>query len=308
MTVRWPLGAVLAAAPALLAVPLFEAAHGFEVLSPAEIEEIREALGLARHPKGIGAFVAFVVWHVGLCAAAAALALGRIAALPEPLRRNARVVAAALAVVASIALVAVGASGAALARLTHGLPAALMGGSALGPSWPSWALLVPSVLGIAKAALVASAAHAEVMARLPRGRGRPEDDAVAEAASSLRMLLRALSLVLASSAVGATLYFHLPSELYALGGGPVDDGILDRLLLLAGEMSLFWAAIYTATLFGAVGVPLLVAGWRAGGVRDLAPRAAFGASMALLERGAVMLAPLLSALAARSLDAAGLGG
>ena len=307
---RWPLGALLAAAPAILALPLFEGASGFEVLSRDEIEAVRRVLAELRHPKGLATYVAFMVWHAGICAMACAVAWRRIRALPIRVRGPARVMVAGIALGASAGLLAAGMLETTLARFTYVLPAELLSGSAMGSAWPTWALLLPSLAGIVTTAFVACAAHGEALVRT-----MPEEGAAGGVTtetgsiSILVTLLHLLSLVLVSSSVGASLFFHLPVDLYAAGGVAEDDPMIGRLAMLAGEMSVFWAAIYTATLFGAVGVPLAMAGLRVdrgGGEDPVARQVRFGAAMRYLERGAVMLAPILSALAIRSLEAAGL--
>ena len=295
----------------MLALPLFEGASDFEVLSRDEMEAVRLVLAELRHPKGLATYVAFMVWHAGICAMACSVAWRRIGALPARVRRGARFMAAGLALGASVGLLAADMLETTLARFTYALPAELLSGSAMDLAWPTWALLLPSFAGILTTAFVACAAHGEALVRAtpeegPGGGVRTE----AESISILVTLLHVLSLVLVSSSVGASLYLHLAVDLYAAGGVAEDDPMIGRLAMLAREMSVFWAAIYTATLFGAVGVPLAMAGLRidrGGGEGPVARQARFGAAMRYVERSAVMLAPILSALAIRSIEAAGLG-
>lgn len=295
----------------MLALPLFEGAGGFEVLSRDEIEAVRRVLAELQYPKGLATYVAFMVWHAGICAMACVVAWQRIGALPARVRRGACLMAAGLALGASVGLLAAGMLRTTLARFTYILPVELLSGSAMGWAWPTWALLLPSLAGIMTTAFVACAAHGEALVRAtpeerPAGGVRTE----AESIAILVTLLHLLSLVLVSSSVGASLYFYLPVDLYAAGGVAEDDPMFGRLAMLAGEMSVFWAAVYTATLFGAVGVPLAMAGLRidrGGEEGPVAAQARFGAAIKYVERGAVMLAPILSALAIRSIEAAGLG-
>lgn len=70
----------------------------------------------------------------------------------------------------------------------------------------------------------------------------------------IKRCLYALAVVLVTSTVAASIFFHLPSQM--LAGRSAD--IAKRYSHFAGELSIFWGAVYTLTLIAAVGVPLLL--------------------------------------------------
>ena len=114
----------------------------------------------------------------------------------------------------------------------------------------AWAILVPTALGVF--AVLSAAAAADL---LSTGLPHPgEPDAPRELRTSrqgVRRVLYLLSVVLVTSTLAASVFFHLPSELYGIEG----EEPAARLSRYADALSVFWGAVYTLTLIATVAVP-----------------------------------------------------
>jgi hypothetical protein len=127
------------------------------------------------------------------------------------------------------------------------------------------AMLLPSWAGVASVAFMAAAAYAQLR-RFPPAIGATGEARAAYVAriyERLRRCLYLLAIVLVTSTVSASLFFHLAA------GFPVEPktpeaGLIARLADFASELSIFWGCIYTLTLGAAVGLPLLLFQQRVG--------------------------------------------
>lgn len=125
------------------------------------------------------------------------------------------------------------------------------------------AMYLPAVLGIFAVALMAAAATGQVEFAY----GSPELDEpererrLCLAHTRIKRCTYALSLVLVTSTVASALFFQLPSKMI-LSGNPKLVSLLAasnaRIDAYGAEMTMFWGAVYSLTLFAAVGVPLLL--------------------------------------------------
>lgn len=127
------------------------------------------------------------------------------------------------------------------------LPEFAFGASAL--SLSAWALSGFGVAAVVAATMAASIAARPLPIKSTDGVCKEESEAwKAEFAQRLKLLqgdLYILSLVLVSSSISASLYFHIPVSLYAEELQPPVTAYLD-------DLTLFWAAIYTLTLIASI--------------------------------------------------------
>lgn len=125
------------------------------------------------------------------------------------------------------------------------------------------AMYLPAVFGIFAVALTAAAATRQV--RLVYGGPKPNEEELEErlcrAHARIKRCTYGLSLVLVTSTVAAALFFQLPSRMI-LSGNPELVSLLTapkaRIEAFGAEMTMFWGAVFSLTLFAAVGVPLLL--------------------------------------------------
>lgn len=116
---------------------------------------------------------------------------------------------------------------------------------------------LPTVLGTFAVALTTSAAVGQLsLLDTPAGRtDEEEENLLCLAAARIKRLAYALSLVLVTSTVAASLYFQLPAKLIVQ---PEGRAAIARIEAYGAELTLFWGGVYTLTLIAAIGVPLLL--------------------------------------------------
>ena len=180
-------------------------------------------------------------------------------------------IAAAIAVLVLVAFVMLADQGIAAYRVTYfdylqfyaGVPDAYFDREHVGLPHLAWAILVPTALGVV--AVLGAAAAADLLSTGLPDPGDPE--AVRELRTSrqgVRRVLYLLSVVLVTSTLAASVFFHLPSELYGAEG----EKAAAHLSRYADALSVFWGAVYTLTLIAAVAVPAARLQRRAEGAGD----------------------------------------
>ena len=121
------------------------------------------------------------------------------------------------------------------------------------------AILLPAAGGIFAVAFTAAAANAQLplVGLVARTRGEARMARIVQLSERLKRCLYGLALILVTSTVLASIFFHLPANLKLPENSP-DGPLLARLSDFAGELSIFWGAVYTVTLAVAVGLPTLM--------------------------------------------------
>jgi hypothetical protein len=120
-------------------------------------------------------------------------------------------------------------------------------------------MLLPTWLGIAAVLAMAGAAYAQLQRFPPPigDTGRARATYAGAIWARLRRCCYLLSLVLVTSTIAASIFFHLPAS-FALPEKAAELPLIHRLDDYASELSVFWGCVYTVTLIAAVGVPMLL--------------------------------------------------
>lgn len=264
-----PLLVLAAAVPLLVAVLLLQLFGPQEgPLTATELATLHTGLPSGRFLPGELTYVAVLAVH--FCACLAALWVARDLLRETHAGAGYARVAAAMAVVLMVCI-PLGAlvPGATVYALTYGAFASEFAGAGgasffgeagfAGISPLVLGMLLPTWAGVAAVAAIAAAAHAQLR-KFPPALG---DSGVARAAyvavvhARLKRCLVVLSIVLVTSTVSASLFFHLPAGLPVAKGTP-QAALMERLTAFASELSFFWGCIYTLTLAAAVGLPILL--------------------------------------------------
>jgi hypothetical protein len=121
------------------------------------------------------------------------------------------------------------------------------------------AIAFPTALGVVAVAMVSAAANAQLQLFYDIWRRRGADQAarLRQLHQRMKQCFYALAVVLVTSTVAASSFFHLPA------GFPVAEktpaaALIKRFSGFASELSLFWGVTFTLTLAAAVGVPLVL--------------------------------------------------
>jgi hypothetical protein len=263
-TTRWQTPVVASWAMLLPLGPLAIAALVLQLLGPVpEAGPLTEpaVIRAATVPLSTGPLIyaTAVVIHVVL----SLLAISSYALIihdtdrPTDRKVAASCLAAAITVLVLAAFVALADPGIAAYRVTYfdylqfyaAVPDAYFDGAYLGLPHVAWAILVPTALGVV--AVMGAAAAADL---LSTGLPDPEDpDATRKLRTSragVRRVLYLLSIVLVTSTLAASVFFHLPTGLYG-----AEEEVPARLSHYADTLSVFWGAVYTLTLITTVAVP-----------------------------------------------------
>jgi hypothetical protein len=243
-------------------------------LTPSEIAALHNGLPAGRFVPGLLTYVAVLAVH--FCACLAAIWLARDLLRETHGGRAYARIAVAMAATTMI-LIPLGAllpnvtvyslTYAAFVDEFRGAGGASFFGQAgvAGTSPLVLGMLLPTWAGIAAVSAIAAAANAQLR-KFPPALG---DSGLARAAyvavvhSRLKRCLVVLSIVLVTSTVAASLFFHLPGG-FTVAKGSSQAGLLDRLTAFASELSFFWGCIYTLTLAAAVGLPIALFQQRVG--------------------------------------------
>jgi hypothetical protein len=277
---------LLAAAPFVLAIVTLQLiGSNAGPLAGPELAFLKTKLVRHAFIPGLITYAAVVLVHICICLVAIWMAVDMVRRTPGGTRYG---VVAVLMAAAIIVAFVVGAQlpGIAAYELSyHGIVSAFrsMGaglsfaGTDSGGVTPlALTMLLPAALGVMAVAAMAAAANAQL-------RGFPPpvgDTGEARAAyvgwiyARLRRCLYALSLVLVTSTISASLFFHLIGGFAAKAKSP-EAALLARLTDYASELSIFWGCVFTLTLAAAVGLPMLLFQQRVGKrLEDLANDAA----------------------------------
>ncbi len=274
---RWALLVLLAGVPLLAAISFLEllGPRGFP-LSETELARLHALLPAEPFLPGAVTYAGIGTIHLFVCIAAILLALLVLTSVCGWQRLA--LVGFAMACAFAILILAVAGLGDSVAafRLSYSAMADLyrdtgVGGWFLEPAAGpitrlGLAMYVPTVLGVFAVAIAAAAATSQVghlYAQSTSNEGEREIR-LCLAHATIKRCTYGLSLVLVTSTVAAALFFQLPSKLIA-GAASADPALAGALAPLtaridayAAELTMFWGAVYSLTLFAAVGVPLLL--------------------------------------------------
>lgn len=259
----------LAGAPLVLAVLLLQLFGPLDgPLSSHDLATLRNELRTVAFLPGEITFVAVVAAHLFACLGAICIAAGLLRRTPRsaPFARTGMAVAAVftLALPATAAVLpgnAVALSYGAFRHFfiaTEAAPHFVRPVASIGPTPLDLAVLLPTAFGIVAVALMAAAAHAQLQLfrNIIEARGQRQAARIRQVHDRLKRCLYMLGLVLVTSTVAASLFFHLPSRFTAKNAEAA--GLLRRFGEFASEISLFWGAVFSLTLAAAVGLPLLL--------------------------------------------------
>lgn len=267
----WPWAMLLAAVPfvvGLLTLQLIAPAaapHG-----EAELLALKQASRGRVFLQGTVTYAAAVSCHVVLCLGALAF-YGWIVAHAKPAtRRRVLVVGGVMTVVLLPAVLVFANEEVTAFRLTYynyedlfrDTPAGgyLLTQSAVGPTFLSLAANLPTAFGIVTVIAAAGAGHVLVVA-MPTACEPGWKQRLHRTRDSMRVGFYLLSAVLVTSTLTASLFLHLPTRL--LGEEP--DGTLAS---YAGELSIYWGAIFTLTLVATIASPLVHARHRLAAIAE----------------------------------------
>lgn len=249
-------------------LPLLGAAALLQFLAPAGMtpEAFAKSLlggeGLAaRHLGGRLSYSAVVYIHLAVCAGAVFFFWEQIQGAGEAARRRVGIAVAVEALVVLGSLAALSRAGLAAYDLTYFNIRALFAKAAAGMDflesalWPGFsklaaAVFVPTAFGVV--AVIAAAGAASLAMRGPPGES-PER--FRDRIQQLQQSFLFLSAVLVSSTLAASLFFHLPAEMFAFAAKSAQKGAL---LDYARGLTLFWGAVYTLTLLAVYVPPALI--------------------------------------------------
>jgi hypothetical protein len=268
-------GLVLAAAaPLVLAVGLLELfGPSSGPLGKAELQRLGTALVKGDFLPGEITFLAVVTAHVFACLVAIAMALHLLRRTPQSVPFARMGVLLALVVAVAVPAMMIG-STASAGRISFGAFAAFFAHAQVaapfarplfagGPSPLALAIVVPTAFGVAAVAMMSAAANAQLQLfhTIFESRGQQQAARVRQLHERMKRCLYTLAVVLVTSTVSASIFFHLPSRVaLAPGVAPkgVEAALAARFADFAAELSLFWGVIYTLTLAAAVGLPLFL--------------------------------------------------
>jgi hypothetical protein len=269
-----PLMVLAAAVPLLLGVALLQLFGPLSgPLTDAEIRTLHTSLPAGQFLPGELTYVAVLAVHFCACAGAVWVARDMLRETPDgAYGRVAATMAAVLIVIVPLGALVPDVT---VYRLTYTAfaenfrgagGASFFGESSLvGVSPLVLGMLLPTWAGIVAVAAIAAAANSQLR-KFPPALGH---SGIARAAyvavvhSRLKRCLVVLSIVLVTSTVAASLFFHLPGGFALLPNTP-QAALMERLTAFASELSFFWGCIYTLTLAAAVGLPVLLFQQRVG--------------------------------------------
>ena len=255
-----------AAGPLIAAVALLQL---FGVPPPLSLHEVKTlAPHVGDYLPGEVTFVAVALVHLVLCTAAIVAALGLLRRTPGSVRFlraglwvgilslvafpvagffSERVVAANLSYGVFHTLFAETGQGHHFIARPFGLTALEVG------------ILLPAAAGIFAVAFTAAAANAQLplFGLIVRAKGDARMARIAQLSERLKRSVYGLALILVTSTVLASIFFHLAANL-ELPANSLHAPLLKRLSAFAVELSIFWGAVYTVTLAVAVGLPTLI--------------------------------------------------
>lgn len=302
------------------AVPFALALAVLQLLGPKAGPEIGVASQTGGYLPGLIAFCTAALAQFAICIGAIFVFLQVLRGAPLEIRRLGLKIGIPFAAFMLLALALMPKFGGAAGELTFAYFAATFANS--GPEWlvaagPGGALTrlqlayyLPSALGVLAVVSAAVALSALVKAM-------PEPDAPEWPAAwqrshvSARQILYLLTLILVLSTFAASLFFHLPVELF-------HGDAKKAMLRFANELSIFWGTVYTLTLVATVTPAVFLLRNRAHkAVRNLTDPEAAKEAKALLESQGLLagmkqqvelvlalLAPMIAGPLANALQAA----
>jgi hypothetical protein len=256
----------------LAAAPLLGAAVLLQLFGPAAPLGKTDAgrIGALLHGQafipGEITFLALALVHLFACGAAISLAMGMLRRTP-----GSRSVRRAAAILAFICIAAIPAStwfaNLAVDLVTYRAFEDFFLSSGIGRPFAEGALasplqlaiFIPSAAGIAAVCAVAAAANGQLtlFPFVLAARGKDQAERIAQLYGRLKRCLYALGIVLVTSTVTASLFFHLPAGLKVDPKAP-EAALIGRFADFASEVAIFWGCAYSLTLALAVGLPVIL--------------------------------------------------
>jgi hypothetical protein len=271
---RWVLLILLASAPLLLAVALLQLlGPPAGPLSPTDLAMVRGA-ATESYLAGAISYAGITTIHFFACAAAIFFALLVMKSAANPIALAAIGLGMGLTVAALMLLLGrLWGDSILLYRLTFFSLEELYRGTGVetwlvadGPGLNvlGLAIYLPTLIGVFAVSLTAAAATGQLGMTYGRFSQTDEEQEalLCLAHSRIKRCAYALSFVLVTSTVAASLFFQLPGKLELSAAGEpklaAALAVIDaRIDAYGAEMTMFWGAVYSLTLFAAVGIPLL---------------------------------------------------
>lgn len=258
-----------AAAPLLGSLILLQLFGPFAgPLGATEIEALRKAMPDSEHLPGQLTFLAVLAMHVAVCGAAIGMAWSLLRRTPGSAAFARWGIWVSVLTVVAITLVFLVIPTVA-GSLAFGTYSEFFNGTETAPGWVrpilgsvsplALAIVFPTGLGVVAVALTAAAANAQLQLfyDIWGRRGADQPARFRQLHQRMKQCLYALALVLVTSTVAGSLFFHLPARIAVAAKTPA-AGFLARFSDFASELSLFWGVTFTLTLATAVGLPLLL--------------------------------------------------
>jgi hypothetical protein len=280
---RRPLHVWVAAIPlglSVLLLQLFGPTSG--PLMASELEALRSALVPSAFQPGLISFVAVAAAHICACTVVLVLALDMLRTTPNSagFRRAGLQVAAGVGVAVVAVMILSDANAGRISYRAFETFFTRASGAApiVSPLWSggptplALATTLPTLFGVVAVAMTSAAANAQfrfLEAELKAEPPSPEPDGATPRRPSERVCavhdrakrcLYALAVVLVTSTVAASLYFHLPSQLPLASGfeKSPEAAFVARMADFGAELSLLWGMVFSLTLAAAVGLPLFL--------------------------------------------------
>ena len=242
------------------AVPFALALLLLHLLGPERGPDVGIASLSEGHIHGLITFCTAAVAQVAACLAAIFLFARILGTTPVEIRRRALQIGVPLALAVLLALALMPDHGGAAGRLTFrffGDLFALSGADWLHVDSGLWipsrlflAYFLPSAFGV-----VAVVAAAVALAALVRAMPSPDSPtwktSLGQSHATVRRVVYMLTLILVLSTFAASLFFHLPVELFVRAA----RGDMAR---FAQELSIFWGTVYSLTLIATVAPAILL--------------------------------------------------
>ncbi len=233
-------------------IPFVMAVIVLQLLGPEAGPDIGTAPQTEGYLPGLIAFCTAAVAQFAICIGAVLVFLQVLRGTPVEIQRRGLKIGVPYAAFMLLALALMPKFGGAAGDLTFGYFAATFSGSEwlyrVGPegllSRLHLAYLLPSALGVL-AVISAAVALSALVKAMPDAESPDWPAAWQKSHAAARQILYLLTLILVLSTFAASLFFHLPVELFQAEAK-------EEMVRFANELSIFWGTIYTLTLVATV--------------------------------------------------------
>ncbi len=219
----------------------------------------------ARHLGGRMTYSAVVFFHVVVCLGAMAYYWDRLRETPKTVKQSAYMAIVIEATLVLGALIGLSTAGLAGYKLTYFHIRELIAGTPVGSdlvapiahmgfSKLSVGAFLPTGFGVISVIMAAGVASAAAR-KQPEVSEAEWPQLVRDRLHTLQQSFLILSAVLVTSTLSASLFFHLPTEMFNFEGNSASK---EALISYARGLSVFWGAIYTLTLIAVFAPPVVV--------------------------------------------------